>query len=53
MMVHIKMLSAQLRMVQSEVCQLLKSLSRAMADQDFIHQLLEINDQICVMSADN
>lgn len=53
MMVHINYLSVQLRMDKSELCQLLKSLSVAMADQDFIRQVLEINDQITEMSADN
>lgn len=52
-MVHVNFLSAQLRMTKPELCQLLKSLSNAMADQDFIHQVLEVNDNISAMSADN
>lgn len=53
MMVHVNFLSAQLRMSKQELCLLLNSLSKAVSDQGFIHQLLEVNDHITAMSADN
>lgn len=53
MMVHVNFLSAQLRMSKQELCLLLNSLSKAVSDQGFIHQLLEVNDHISAMSADN
>lgn len=40
-------------MSMSDLCLLLKSICEAVADQDFIKQLLAINDHVTAMSADN
>lgn len=50
---HLNYVSAQLRMSMSDLCTLLKSLYDAVADQDFIKQVLAINDHVTAMSADN
>lgn len=52
-MPHLEELSTQLRMNKSDLIQLLKSLYEVMSDQSFIKQVLGINDDITVMSADN
>lgn len=52
-MVHLNYLSAQLRMNQQDLCLLLKSLAEAVVDQDFIRQVLEVNDHISEMSENN
>lgn len=53
MMVHVKNLAEQLRMNKEDLCKLLKFICEAISDQNFIKQLLVINDHITVMSADN
>lgn len=50
---HLNYVSAQLRMSKSDLCHLLKSLNEAVSDQEFIKQVLDINDNITAMSADN
>lgn len=50
---HLKHLAAQINLNKKDLCVLLKSLSEIMTDHDFIKQLLEINDHITAMSADN
>jgi len=50
---HLNHLSAQLRMSMHDLCLLLKSIYEAVADQDFVKQVLAINDHITAMSADN
>lgn len=52
-MVHLKLLAAQLAMEMKELISLLKSLYEVISDQYFIIQVLAINDEITVMSADN
>lgn len=53
MMNHLKNVSAQIRMSETDLKALLKSLCVALSDQDFIKQLLSINDHINTISADN
>ncbi|KNC23401.1 hypothetical protein FF38_00765, partial [Lucilia cuprina] len=50
---HLEKLSPQLNMPLKELTQLLGSLAEAIMDQDFITQVLNINDDIGNMSAEN
>lgn len=52
-MVHLEMLAPQLAMSMKDLISLLKSLYEVISDQNFIGQVLSINDEITVMSADN
>lgn len=52
-MSHIEQLSSQLHIDIPDLIKLLKSLYEIMCDQDFIKQVLAINDDITLMSADN
>ena len=52
-MSHLDHLSAQLSMEKKNLIELLKSLHDVMSDHAFITQVLEINDDITAMSADN
>ncbi len=47
------MLAPQLAMAMKDLISLLKSLYEVIGDQNFIGQVLSINDEITVMSADN
>lgn len=51
--VHLNHLAPQLRLSVTEITDLLKSLSNVVNDQDFVKQVLAINDLITVISADN
>lgn len=50
---HLEKLSPQLNMSLKELTKLLSSLAEAVMDQDFITQILAINDDIGNMSAEN
>lgn len=50
---HIEQLAAQLNMNYSDLFDMLKSLTEVVLDQDFVKQVLSINDDINEMSADN
>ena len=50
---HLEKLSPQLKMPLKELTKLLSSLAEAVLDQDFITQVLAINDDIGNMSAEN
>lgn len=52
-MIHLDQLAPQLSMDKPELIALMKSLYDVMADQSFIKQILAINDDITLMSADN
>lgn len=52
-MIHLEHLATQINLLEEDLCVLLKSLSGIMTDRDYIKQLLEINDHITAMSADN
>lgn len=52
-MVHLELLAPQLAMAMNDLLSLLKSLYEVICDQNFIGQVLSINDEITVMSADN
>lgn len=50
---HLEPLSVQLKIEKRDLILLLKSLTTIIYDQDFIKQMLAINDSITLMSADN
>lgn len=50
---HLEQLAPQLSMDKLELIALMKTLHDVMADQTFIKQMLAINDDITLMSADN
>ena len=50
---HLEKLAPQLNMSLKELMKLLTSLAEVVMDQDFIKQLLVINDDIGNMSAEN
>lgn len=50
---HVKELSKQLRIAEDELTGLLRQLARVAFDQDFIEQVLAINENINDLSADN
>lgn len=50
---HLSKLAPQLNMKENELTELCKSLADVINDQDFIQQLLTINEEIGVMSAEN
>lgn len=50
---HLEQLATQINLHKKDLCVLLKSLSGIMTDRDYIKQILEINDHITAMSADN
>lgn len=50
---HVEQLADQLRMSKRDLLNLLRSLHDVMVDQSFVKQVLSINDEITVMSADN
>lgn len=50
---HFSKLAPQLNMKEKELTELCKSLADVINDQDFIQQLLSINEDIGVMSAEN
>lgn len=50
---HLQKLAPQLNMEYSDLLELCTSLAEAVTDQDFIKQVLAINDDINSMSADN
>lgn len=50
---HLETLAPQLRMEPSELAVLMKDLADAVQDADFVKQVLEINNCITEMSADN
>lgn len=52
-MEHIEQLAPQLEFTTEELVDLLKSIAGVVLDQDFITQVLNINDTINEMSADN
>lgn len=52
-MVHLELLAPQLAMPMKDLISLLRSLYEVISDQNFIGQVLSINDEITVMSADN
>lgn len=52
-MSHLEHLAVQINLPKKDLCVLLKSLSGIMMDREYIKQLLEINDHITAMSADN
>lgn len=53
LLVHLEHVSAQLRMTTVELQHLLRGLHDVMVDQSFVNQVLAINDDIVLMSADN
>lgn len=53
MMEHLKQISDQLRMDQKTIVEILQGLARIAFDQDFIQQVLDINENITEMSAEN
>lgn len=50
---HLENLAPQLRMEQSELATLMGDLADSVLDGDFVKQVLEINNSITEMSADN
>lgn len=52
-MCHLNILASQLRMELKTLIITLKSSADIVADNDFVAQMLEINDVIAVLSADN
>lgn len=50
---HLVQLADQLRMKTGELTALLRSLHDVMVDQAFVKQVLDINDEINEISADN
>lgn len=50
---HLEQVATQLRMTTRELGQLLRSLNDVMSDQAFVKQVLDINEEITMMSADN
>lgn len=52
-MEHIEKLAPQLKFTTDELVDLLKSIAGVVLDQDFINQVLIINENINEMSADN
>lgn len=52
-LMHLEKLAPQLNMIYSDLLELCTSLAEAVTDQDFIKQVLAINNDINSMSADN
>lgn len=52
-MCHLKILAPQLRVELTTLINTLKASADIVADSDFVAQMLEINDVIAVLSADN
>lgn len=52
-MAHLENLAPQLRMERTDLIELMSDLADSMQDAEFVKQLLDINNCITEMSADN
>lgn len=52
-MVHLENLAPQLRMELTDLIELMSDLADSMQDAEFVKQVLDINNSITEMSADN